>query len=76
MGVEGREHWGKLINLIERAKEDPRLGEKLRGGTPKEVTDILQSKGIDITMDDLGLIFEDLEHIADRNSSRYWSPLA
>lgn len=76
MAVDSREHWGKLINLIERAKEDPRLGEKLRTGTPKEVTDILQSEGIGITMDDLGLIFEDLEHIADRNSGRYWSPLA
>jgi hypothetical protein len=69
-----REHWAKLVDLIEQAKADRDLSKTLRSGTPKQVVDELNKAGI--TMDDLGLIFEDLEYIADRNSGRYWSPLA
>jgi hypothetical protein len=74
MATENREHWDKLIALIEHAKSDERLSGTLRSASPKQVTDLLQKHGI--TMDDLGMIFEDLEYIADRNSGRYWSPLA
>ena len=74
MPMQRYEHWDKLISLIEQAKTDDALGKKLRTGSPREVTAVLQEAGIE--MDDLGLIFEDLEVIADRHSLRYWSPLA
>ena len=67
-------HWERLVALIEQAKTDEALRKTLKKGTPSEVTTALQEAGIG--MDDLGLIFEDLEVIADRNSLRYWSPLA
>ena len=74
MAMRSNEHWYKLIELIERAKTDEALGKTLRHGSPREVTTVLKEAGFE--MDDLGLIFEDLEVIADRNSLRYWSPLA
>ena len=69
------EHWGKLMVLIEKAKEDRELSEKLRRGKPSEVAEILQNEA-GLTMNDLGFIFDDLGYIADRNSLRWWSPLA
>lgn len=67
------EHWEKLINLIDIAKEDSALSETLRTGSPSDVTHTLQEYGV--SMDDLGEIFTDLEYIADRNSLQWWSPL-
>ena len=69
-----REAWEKLLRLIQEAKEDPQLSAILRSGKPKEVTAALQER-VDLTMDDLGEIFTDLEYIADRNSLQWWSPL-
>lgn len=71
-----RTPWEKLEGLIAEAKVNEELSLILRTGSPKEVTDALQQPGIDITMDDLGEIFADLEYIADRDSIRFWSPLA
>jgi hypothetical protein len=70
----GNEHWEKLLKLIEDAKEYPEVSKTLRTGNPKEVTTLLQERA-DLTMDDLGEIFTDLEFIADRNSLQWWSPL-
>jgi len=67
-------HWEKLLKLIEDAKEHPEVSKTLRSGNPKEVTTLLQERA-DLTMDDLGEIFTDLEFIADRNSLQWWSPL-
>jgi hypothetical protein len=76
-GEDLRDPWQKLQDLIELAKERPvEVGEVLRHKPPSEVTQLLQREDINMTMDDLGRIFSDLEHIADRNSGRYWSPLA
>lgn len=69
-----RSPWDKLQDLIAEAKTNDELGAILRTGSPKEVTDVLQEMGF--LMDDIGQIFEDLEYIADRNSLRFWSPLA
>ena len=74
MGTKS-EHWEKLTALIEIAKADPEISERLRTGKPSEVVDILQSQ-VDMTMEDLGQIFDDLEYIGDRNSIQWWSPLA
>jgi len=74
MPIQDHEHWGKLVGLIERAKRDESLSKIMTHGSPREVTAVLQEAGLE--MDDLGAIFEDLEVIADRNSLRYWSPLA
>lgn len=68
------DHWNKLQELINAAKEDDSLSERLRTGTPTEVSTAIQEYGL--TMDDLGAIFTDLEVIADRNSIQWWSPLA
>ena len=67
-------HWQKLVDLIEKAKHDPDLGEAMRHGKPSQVAEILQAE-VDMSMDELALLFDDLEHIADRNSLQYWSPL-
>jgi len=67
-------HWEKLLKLIEDAKEHPEVSKTLRSGRPNEVTALLQERA-DLTMDDLGEIFTDLEYIADRNSLQWWSPL-
>ena len=72
---ESKESWDKLLLLIEKAKEDRELSEKLKHGTPSEVTAILKNEG-GLSMTDLGLIFDDLGFIADRNSLQWWSPLA
>lgn len=68
------DHWSKLQELIKAAKENDDLRARLRTGSPTEVTSALQEYGL--TMDDMGAIFTDLEVIADRNSLRWWSPLA
>lgn len=68
-------HWDKLLGLIEKAKDDPEISEKLRKGKPSQVAEILQAE-VGMTMDDLGFIFDDLGYIADRSSLRWWSPLA
>ncbi|NIM96352.1 MAG: hypothetical protein GTO18_21855 [Anaerolineales bacterium] len=71
----GGEHWDKLMGLIDLAKADPEISEKLRHGKPSEVAQIIESQA-GMSMEDLGLIFDDLEYIADRNSIQWWSPLA
>ena len=75
MSKSEAEHWDKLMVLIERAKEDRELSETLRKGKPSEVAGILQNEA-GLSMNDLGYIFDDLGYIADRNSLRWWSPLA
>jgi hypothetical protein len=70
----GKASWEKLLHLIELAKSEPELSAILRSGKPNEVTAALQARA-DLTMDDLGEIFTDLEYIADRNSLQWWSPL-
>jgi hypothetical protein len=66
--------WDKLLALIEKAKLDDDLSDSLRHGTPSQVATILDGEGL--SMIDLGLIFDDLGVIADRNSLQWWSPLA
>lgn len=68
-------HWEKLLALIEKAKQDRELSERLKSGSPSDVAQILQEE-VGLTMDDLGAVFTDLEFVADRGSLRYWSPLA
>lgn len=70
----GSSSWEKLLHLIDEAKGDPELSAVLRSGKPNEVTAALQARA-NLTMDDLGEIFTDLEYIADRNSLQWWSPL-
>jgi hypothetical protein len=75
METRESEYWDKLIGLIEKAKADPELSERLRHGKPSQVAEILETEG-KLTMVDLGHIFDDLGYIADRDSLRWWSPLA
>jgi hypothetical protein len=74
MNAKMSDHWNKLQELIQAARDNDELGKKLRTGSPTDVTAALQEYGL--TMDDMGAIFTDLEVIADRNSLRWWSPLA
>jgi len=75
MSMRESVYWDKLLILIEKAKTNPDLSEKLRHGKPSEVAAILEQE-VGMTMMDLGHIFDDLGFIADRDSLRWWSPLA
>ena len=72
--LQTTEHWDKLVALIVEARDSAELRRTLQTHPPHEVTAALQQR--DISMDDLGAIFTDLELISDRNSGRFWSPLA
>jgi hypothetical protein len=70
-----RDHWDALRALVAEVKKDrDGLGKILREGTPTQVSEALEGRGIDMKV--LGAIFTDLELIADRSSIRWWSPLA
>ena len=68
------EAWARLKTMIEAAMQDPEAFEALRTGSPSEALAVLK----DYELDDVHLaaLMDGFEKIADRNSARFWSPLA
>ena len=83
MKDDRRDPWAKLQDLIASVDtpatideaEGRTIGEVLKKGNPEHVAAVLK-KDAGFSMEELGKIFADLEKIADRNSIRWWSPLA
>lgn len=69
-----REHWDKLIRLIELAKKSRTLSNTMRHGKPSEVVAALRDQ-VGLSGEEVAMILDDLELIADRGSVRWWSPL-
>lgn len=70
-----RDQWAKLLKVIDWAKESDANSRRLKKGKPSDVARILKEQG-GMSMEDVALLFDDLEYIADRNSLQWWSPLA
>jgi hypothetical protein len=66
--------WERLRVLLDAAKEDPRLSERLRTSPPSEVRNILRDD-FGLTADNVTDLISEFEYIADRNSLQWWSPL-
>ncbi len=69
-----QEHWDKLIKLIALAKENQGLSDTMRHGKPSEVVAALRDQ-VGLSGEEVAMILDDLELIADRGSVRWWSPL-
>jgi len=66
--------WDRLRVLLDRAKENPQLSERLRTSPPSDVRNILRDE-FGLTADDVTDLISEFEYIADRNSLQWWSPL-
>jgi hypothetical protein len=66
--------WVNLKRLIDEAMDDPDKFTVLREGTPSEALAILKQYELDDVH--LAALMDGFEKIADRNSARFWSPLA
>ncbi len=69
-----QEHWDKLLKLIALAKKNRGLSNTLRHGKPSEVVAALRDQA-GLSGEEVAMILDDLELIADRGSVRWWSPL-
>ncbi len=73
MHSEGRtlsEYWPKIDGLIEAARSDPGLQDRLHYGTPDQKLEVLNSFGL--SFEDLVFIHHQLETIVFQGSIRFW----
>lgn len=66
--------WERLRRLLDKAKADEGLSERLKTSPPSKVRDILRDE-FDLSADDVTDLITEFENIADRNSLRWWSPI-
>jgi hypothetical protein len=73
-GKSERTSWERLRALLDKAKVDEGLSERLKTSPPSVVRDILRDQ-FDLSADDVTDLITEFESIADRNSLRWWSPI-
>jgi hypothetical protein len=66
--------WGRLRDLLDKARDEPELSEQLKTSPPSVVRDILRER-FGLSADDVADLITEFENIADRNSLKWWSPI-